>query len=176
MKIICVGYWKTGTKSMTKALTTLGYNVYDFEEQIMYLKHLWDKFFDGTVTDQDIYEAFKDVDVIIDGPTVAFWSEIYKVFPEAKIIFTVRDEDSWWRSFKNMQDKFFEKSQLKFALLLTPTGYSLLQFANKIFGFLQGIETFSVIKMNWCANERLYKMKYRMHNAFVHQTIGSFES
>ena len=85
MKIICVGYWKTGTKSMTKALTTLGYNVYDFEEQIMYLKHLWDKFFDGTVTDQDIYEAFKDVDVIIDGPTVAFWSEIYKVFPEAKV-------------------------------------------------------------------------------------------
>ena len=72
---------------MTKALKLLGYeNIYDFEEQYMYLLDLWKKFFDGSVTDADIYEALKDVDVLIDGPTILFWSEIYKVFPNAKVL------------------------------------------------------------------------------------------
>jgi len=86
MKVICVGFWKTGTKSLSQALKLLGYEtVYDYEEQYFYLKKLWKKFFDGTVKDSDIYEALKDIDVVIDGPTIAFWSEIYKVFPEAKV-------------------------------------------------------------------------------------------
>jgi len=85
MKILCVGLWKTGTKSLSKALSLLGYNVYDYEEQYLYLKSIWVKFFDGTITDHDIYEAFKDIDVLIDGPVIVFWEEIYKVFPDAKV-------------------------------------------------------------------------------------------
>ena len=34
MKIICVGYAKTGTKSMAKALRHLGFSVFDWEEQV----------------------------------------------------------------------------------------------------------------------------------------------
>ena len=88
MKVICVGFWKTGTKSLSQALKLLGYeNIYDYGEQYLYLGKLWDKFFNGTVQDSDIYEALKDVDVLIDGPTILFWSEIYKVFPHAKVSF-----------------------------------------------------------------------------------------
>ena len=87
MKIICVGFWKTGTKSMSRALKILGYDkIYDYEEQYWYLSSLWKKFFNGTVKDSDIYDALKDVDVLIDGPTILFWSEIYRVFPNAKVI------------------------------------------------------------------------------------------
>ena len=87
MKVICVGFWKTGTKSMSKALKVLGYDcIYDYEEQYLYLWDLWKKFFNGTVTDTDIYNALKDIDVLIDGPTILFWSEIYHVFPDAKVL------------------------------------------------------------------------------------------
>lgn len=85
MKVLCVGFWKTGTKSLSKALTHLGYNVYDYEEQITDLRHIWEKFFNGTISDTEIYEAFKDIDVLIDGPVIVLWEEIYRVFPDAKV-------------------------------------------------------------------------------------------
>uniref|UniRef100_H2YWR0 Sulfotransferase n=1 Tax=Ciona savignyi TaxID=51511 RepID=H2YWR0_CIOSA len=148
MKVICVGFWKTGTKSMSKALTDLGYNVYDYAEQSFLLRSLWDKFFDGTVTDDDIYQALKDVDALIDGPTIVFWEEIYRVFPEAKIIITMRDEDKWWKSLKGMNDKFYSGSRaaiLKYLLLTTPTGYSFTKFGNKIVRYGFGLEADNII-------------------------------
>ena len=34
-----------------------------------------------------------------------------------------------------------------------------------------GIENFTGIGLSWSRNERLYKLKYRMHNAYVLQTV-----
>nr|XP_002127586.1 uncharacterized protein LOC100181738 [Ciona intestinalis] len=171
MKIICTGYWKTGTKSMSKALSDLGYNVYDYAEQLFFLKSLWYKFFDGTITDEDIYNAFKDVDVIIDGPAIAFWEEIYRVFPNAKVIHTIRDEDKWWKSFKGMQDKFYGTFGIfRFLFFLSPTGYYIMHLGSKLFNYAYGIENMLLV-LKWSSNERLYKLKYRKHNAYVLHTV-----
>nr|CAB3262676.1 uncharacterized protein LOC100181738 [Phallusia mammillata] len=173
MKILCVGFWKTGTKSLSKALTHLGYNVYDYEEQLVNLKTTWNKFFDGTITDKDIYETFKDIDVLIDGPVIVFWEEIYRVFPEAKVILTIRDEDGWWKSWKNMQDDFFAGSYLlRISIMVSPTARKFLHSGVKIFGMAYGFDnSLSPFSMDWNANERLYKMKYRKHNCYVLHTV-----
>lgn len=166
MKIICAGYWKTGTKSLAQALKILGYKVYDYDDQYFELGDLWDKFFNGTVTDEEIYSSLKDIDVLIDGPTMAFWEEIYKVFPDAKVILTTRDEDSWYKSYQNMCDS--NTTKLKFQImmsLLLPAGYKFNRTLNGVLRFCNGIEPLYPIRPR--PNPRLFKLKYRKHNSYV---------
>lgn len=88
MKIICAGAWKTGTKSLAEALRILGYRVYDYDEQIMVFSDLWLRLIDGTVTDEEIRKTFENIDVLIDGPIIPYFYEVFKQFPEAKVIFS----------------------------------------------------------------------------------------
>ena len=85
MKIICAGYPKTGTKSLSAALTLLGYSVYDYEEQFRFIGRKLQLLMDNGLPIEDIQEIFKDVDAVIDIPSSCFWEEIYKAFPDAKV-------------------------------------------------------------------------------------------
>lgn len=87
MKIICAGFMKTGTKSLAKALEILGYRVLDVEDELIERGPLWSKFFDGTVTDDDIRCSLDKIDAIVDGAAVVFWEDISRAIPEAKVSF-----------------------------------------------------------------------------------------
>ncbi|CAK8693209.1 unnamed protein product [Clavelina lepadiformis] len=99
MKVVCAGFPKTGTKTMQVALKELGYDVYDFMENYSYLGKDWIKIFKHGGTTEDFRRMFENVDAVTDAPACYFWDEIHKAFPDAKIIFTWRDEASWTRSF-----------------------------------------------------------------------------
>lgn len=45
MEVICAGFPKTGTKSCTRALRELGYNVADLRETFLELIYVWQKYF-----------------------------------------------------------------------------------------------------------------------------------
>ena len=49
MEIICTGYLKTGSKSCSSALRTLGYNVADYVETGEFLSVQWKDFLDGKI-------------------------------------------------------------------------------------------------------------------------------
>ena len=84
MKIICSGMSKTGTKTLCEALRTLGFKVYDFEEQYFYQSDDWFRFLE--TRDRNILkEMYKDVDAITDTPACVFWEELMEIFPEAKV-------------------------------------------------------------------------------------------
>jgi len=85
MKIICSGYQKTGTKSLTAALRLLGYKVFDFEEQFFFLGKDLSHIFENGWNVGDIKNIFKDVDVIIDLPSCILWEELHEAFPNAKV-------------------------------------------------------------------------------------------
>ena len=85
MKVICAGYPKTGTKSLSAALTELGYRVFDYEEQFRYCGRRLQTLMDDGLQTQDIREMYEDVDVVIDIPSSGFWEEIHKAFPDAKV-------------------------------------------------------------------------------------------
>ena len=54
MEVICAGFPKTGSKSCTRALRELGYNVADIRELYMDLYGIWKQYFEGEVTITDV--------------------------------------------------------------------------------------------------------------------------
>ena len=95
MKVICAGLSKTGTKSLASALRILGHNVYDFPEHIDIHLDEWLALYRGEKA-PDFVSMYEGVDAVTDLPAAFWYEEILKVFPEAKIILTVRDNDEVW--------------------------------------------------------------------------------
>ncbi|WP_405738307.1 sulfotransferase family protein [Streptomyces sp. NBC_01525] len=101
LNVIGVGFGRTGTNSLQLALEKLGFGpCYHMLEVIRHADHLprwrhalsadkveWDRVFDG-------YKSS------VDWPGCAFWRELVETFPEAKVVLTVRDPESWYASVK----------------------------------------------------------------------------
>ena len=86
MKVLVIGYAKTGTKTMHAALDILGYKVYDYEHNFYYLGKQWMKILSPEGgTKRDFYEMYKDVDATMDIPACNFWEDILEAFPDTKV-------------------------------------------------------------------------------------------
>lgn len=89
-KVFCVGFHKTGTTSLGKALKVLGYKVTgpngvndpEIEKKARAL----------------VFDLVKKYDAFQDNPWPLFYEELDRELPESKFILTVRDEDSWIKS------------------------------------------------------------------------------
>lgn len=116
IKIICAGLGRTGTLSLTEALTILGYNPYHYID----FNHAsaWEGFVDGRKTSNNFYTTSADdiIDLVVhdgynavlENPTCEIFEDILKRFPDAKVILTVRDtpekfEASWKVLMDTMQ-------------------------------------------------------------------------
>ena len=85
MKVLFIGFFKTGTKTMHAALKILGYKVYDYDENFYYLGKRWLKIMSEGGTKEDFYEMYKDVDASMDTPVCLFWEEMLEAFPDMKV-------------------------------------------------------------------------------------------
>ncbi len=100
LEIIGAGFGRTGTLSLKTALERLGFikchhmiEVATKADQVDYWSRIanqrdvpsWDEVFSG-------YRATTDF------PACDFYAELADYYPNAKVILTVRDEDSWFRS------------------------------------------------------------------------------
>ena len=85
MKVIAVGYSKTGTKSLGAALSELGYKVYDYLEAIQFHCDEWMQIYVGNGSKVDFKAMYKNVDAIVDFPGYVFWKELHNAFPDAKV-------------------------------------------------------------------------------------------
>ena len=89
-KIFCIGFHKTGTKSLAAALRTLGYRVTG----------------PNGVRDPDIeknafvmaYSLVENYDAFQDNPWPIIYKELDTKYPNSKFILTMRDSESWIRS------------------------------------------------------------------------------
>ncbi|MGS2725196.1 sulfotransferase family protein [Psychroserpens sp. BH13MA-6] len=87
-KVFCIGMHKTGTTSLAKAMSILGYRVVDYPSvRLIGSRFMW---FRGTQLDD--YNCFTDATVI------PLYKRLDKKFPKAKFILTTRDLDSWLES------------------------------------------------------------------------------
>ena len=119
MKIICAGYGKTGTKSITKALRYLGFTVFDWQEQTFdFVDHWVDVFQNGAKP--DVKRVYQNADVCVDMPGNVFYEEILEAFPDCKVILSVREEDSWIASVVRQLDSYFAMRS-NIASLFSPT-------------------------------------------------------
>ncbi|MEV8113530.1 MULTISPECIES: sulfotransferase family protein [Streptomyces] len=100
LKLINAGLGRTGTTSLQVALEKLGFgacfHMFDIvgsEERLAQ----WEKIVcDGQPADWTaVFDGYTSA---VDGPCALYYPDIAAAFPDAKIMLTVRDPDSWYRS------------------------------------------------------------------------------
>ena len=163
MKVICAGLAKTGTTSLAKALQVLGYNVYDYQEHFDFHRQEW---LDSFETDRlpNFKKIYEGVDAITDVPPAFWFEEISAVFPDAKIILTVRDsEDAWLKSWKENLQLSRMPFHVRILMIIVPWMRKLKHF----------MATSRLAIYGSCNPEAtaLYRVKYRQHNERVQAVI-----
>jgi Sulfotransferase domain len=100
MKVIGAGLPRTGTLSQKLALEQLGigpcYHMVNVLANLDLAKQ-WRRAMDGDAHWDEVFEGF---DATVDWPGSFFYKELMEVYPEAKVILTHRDGDSWARSMR----------------------------------------------------------------------------
>jgi hypothetical protein len=95
-KIFCIGFYKTGTTTLYDALRALGYHTVNGDTPGSYPGAD-----DGATLIRQIdagdyrLPTFDRFDAFTDNPYFRIWRQIYALYPDAKYILTVRDEDRW---------------------------------------------------------------------------------
>lgn len=102
MKVLGVGLSRTGTTSLARALTTLGYKTLHWSPE-----KLRDVIM-GNNSDPN-WRRYNDVDAVVDLPAALFYDELLEVYPDLKCILTVRDESTWLRSLERHYNHISKK-------------------------------------------------------------------
>lgn len=108
MKVLALGLGRTGTASLRAALKALGYNdtyhmmnasVENPPDCLCWMDAFAAKYEGkGTFGREEWDALLGDCMAVCDWPAVAFAEELVETYPEAKIILTTRDIDSWHAS------------------------------------------------------------------------------
>lgn len=100
LKVIGLGIGRTGTYSLKAALERLGFGpCYHMTEVMAHLPvrlPLWQAALKGKADWQAIFEGYESA---VDWPVAGFAPELYKAYPDAKFILSVRSPESWASSF-----------------------------------------------------------------------------
>lgn len=98
LAVIGAGFGRTGTLSLKIALEMLGLGpCYHMMEVFKNPEHaaLWSAAADGNVDWEKLFTGYQST---VDWPSTFFWRELIEVYPNAKVILTLRSTDSWIKS------------------------------------------------------------------------------
>ena len=93
VKVFGIGLSRTGTKSLTKALDLLGFNVMHYPTG----KEVFEELTRGNYS----FSLLQGYDGITDITVAPFYAQLDRLYPGSKFILTVRDKESWLRSLEN---------------------------------------------------------------------------
>ncbi|CAH8539200.1 unnamed protein product [Schistosoma turkestanicum] len=112
LRVIGAGLPRTGTKSMKQALEILYSKPCYHMTEIITVKHgdieKWQKLFDEalqttpneTVIRRGLMEILNGYGAVTDVPACGFYRELMDIYPDAKVILTIRDKNDWLSSFR----------------------------------------------------------------------------
>jgi hypothetical protein len=99
LDVIGAGYGRTGTLSLKAALERLGFGrCYHMLEVFQNPQHvpIWSRAHQGEAVDWDaLFEEYRSA---VDWPSCNLWREQWAHYPEAKVLLSVRDPESWYES------------------------------------------------------------------------------
>ncbi|CEP19064.1 hypothetical protein [Parasitella parasitica] len=104
LKVLGAGFGRTGTKSLRNALNQLGYTTHHMENVLMDSTQdaeIFENAYKNPEDPVDWTRAYKGYNAAVDWPSTAFFDRLYKLNPDAKVILTIRDPESWHRSVCN---------------------------------------------------------------------------
>ncbi|MBI1220573.1 MAG: hypothetical protein GC186_18735 [Rhodobacteraceae bacterium] len=100
LQVIGSGFGRTGTRSLKDALETLGFGPCHHMEEVFanppQVAH-WVRFAQGEAVDWNA--TFAGYTAQVDWPGSAAWQELAAAFPQAKVVHSLRPDESWWKSF-----------------------------------------------------------------------------
>lgn len=108
MEVLALGYSRTGTLSMHKALTTLGYPCYHFSSILGNVRDAdtWNRLFDAKYEGKGLPLTKSDFDgmlghcgAVTDSPAQLFSTELIEFYPDAKVVLVEREIESWTKSW-----------------------------------------------------------------------------
>lgn len=182
LEVICVGFMRTGLKTLHEALDILGYSgIYD-REDISRTYELWDSVLRNRAEPNVFKKIFKGCRVVIGMPSFIFWEEIAELYPDAQVILTIRDEDAWWNSVvraKSQMDQDLPGAPLRYGALTRRLEAWLVPSYHKLC---------EVLRFSWAAalgahalageflNETATRKSYRQHNSFVQSKLGEIKT
>ncbi len=98
LKIIGAGMGRTGTASLKVALEALGigrcYHMSEVLKNPQWTKD-WINVAEGHA---DWDKIFRGYSATVDNPSCNYWKELARYYPDAKVILTLRDANSWFDS------------------------------------------------------------------------------
>jgi Sulfotransferase domain len=101
MKLIGAGLPRTATLTQKIALEMLGqgpcYHMVNILTDLSQVQQ-WIDAFDGSA---DWDKVFAGHNATVDWPSAYFYTELMQVYPDAKVLLSVRDPESWARSMEN---------------------------------------------------------------------------
>lgn len=100
LKVIGAGFGRTGTLSLKLALEQLGFGpCHHMEEVLQNPAQLpfWQDAAAGRPVDWE--KVFAGYGAMVDWPGCNYWRELAALWPQAKVIVSVRPEEAWWKSF-----------------------------------------------------------------------------
>ena len=103
LKVIGAGWGRTGTSTLQAALELLlGGTCYHMKEVVTYdLFDFWIQAAEGKVTIEDYRKHFDHYTSVTDHPACMKWEDLLLAFPQAKVILSVRNADSWYDSCRS---------------------------------------------------------------------------
>lgn len=99
LQVIGAGFGRTGTLSLKRALDELGFGpTYHMEEVVRRPAHVasWLRY--ARTGDVNWDEMFSGFGSGVDFPVSCAWKDLAAHYPDAKVVLTVRDPDTWWTS------------------------------------------------------------------------------
>ncbi|QFU89373.1 sulfotransferase family protein [Amycolatopsis sp. YIM 10] len=97
--VIGAGFGRTGTMSLHSALEALGYAPCHHMREILGNPDATATWTDALRGDRDaLRAAVAGYRATLDFPGCLLWRELAELFPDAKVLLSVRDPESWYRS------------------------------------------------------------------------------
>jgi len=102
LDVIGAGFGRTGTLSLKAALEELGFGpCYHQYELVAHLEHVQSWSAANTGDAQALREPLSGYRSTVDWPGCYFWRELADLYPEAKVVLSVRPSDRWYASFRD---------------------------------------------------------------------------
>ena len=101
IEVIGAGFGRTGTLSLKAALEQLGFAPsYHMYELLSHLDHgpSWNAANAGDIAALRVPLA--DYRATVDWPGCVFWRELLELYPDAKVVLSVRPPEKWYASFR----------------------------------------------------------------------------
>src|SRR4026209_2475191 len=116
MKLIGAGQPRTATTTQMIALEMLGLPCYHMRDMMMDLEGSvpqWRKAFEG---DADWDEIFAGKESTVDWPAAWHYRELMDVYPDAKVLLSVRSADRWGKRLDNSTGQHLFSDTLMYPL------------------------------------------------------------